>query len=89
MGIPANRNRVIPRKKLEKAAGSSALPQSLPSLSNYPSHPLVSLLVNNSALHHEAHSGELADIGDRIAFHGDNVRQLARLDRAEVVALTE
>src|SRR5207342_1381245 len=41
-----------------------------------------------SALHHELHPLQLADVGERIAGDGDEIGKLALLDRAGLIAPT-
>jgi hypothetical protein len=47
------------------------------------------LLVDHSALHHEADAGELADVRQGISLHGDYVTELSIFDGAEAVRLIE
>ena len=43
-------------------------------------------LYDRSALHHEGHVLQRGDVGERVALHGDEVGELALLDRAQAVS---
>src|SRR5262245_49451404 len=47
------------------------------------------LLEDFAALHHELHASERLDVFERVAFNRDDVRKLARLDRAELLVHPE
>jgi len=45
--------------------------------------PLLALFVDLAFLHHEVHVFKLANIGQRIAVHGNDIRRLAGADGTE------